>query len=111
MLEDKLFDTPLKRQIGTENLRSLVEHPGWKLYVRMIEANISVLNDQILEGSDEEDRSTMDRLRDKRKIYQKVINLPAKIVREYGTEEEPEDDSLSDSDPYPTVADLDKNSN
>lgn len=103
-MEDKLFDTQSKRDKAVSDLSGLIEHPGWKLYVQILEANIDFLKMQLEEGLDaegvEETKADIDRIRDKLKICREMRDTPMTTIKKLTTESpEPVND-----DPYDIVS-------
>lgn len=105
-MEDTLFNTEIKQRIGVENMQSLRSHPGWILLTKMLKANLVVINQQILDGCDTEQKAELDRLRDRRKLYKEVLSIPEKVISDYGGEKVEDDTDVSDYDPYDDVDDI-----
>lgn len=105
-MNDELFDTQSKKDEAINNFKSLLDHPGWQLIIKIIEANIEVVRNQIINGADNETVETINRLRDKLKTHEEVKNMPQKLIKGL-TDTTPEEIKF---DPYPRVGDkeLDK---
>lgn len=72
----ELFNTKEKSNVVVSNFRTLKDHAGWQTLVQIVETNIKVLEDQILNGFEDETKETIDRKRDKLKAYKEVITTP-----------------------------------
>jgi len=103
---DELFNTPEKRNLVLANFKTLKETEGWHLLVRIVEANIKELEDQIIYGFEDETKEQIDRKRDKLKAYKDVITTPDYWISKF--EYKPE--FKEDLDPYATINNID-NSN
>lgn len=82
---------------------------GWALFVQTIQANIEVLNEQILSKRAINDIKTpilteveVDKLRDKREIYLEIINMPNETVQR----KMKMDDTEENDDPYYNLGDM-----
>jgi hypothetical protein len=95
------FDNSKNREQSLADFTSLLKHPGWMLVQSICYANIDLIRNQIIEGIGEsESMETINRLRDKLKAYQDVINTP-----EYWIDKlKPVEPSLhNEDDPFTTV--------
>lgn len=72
----ELFNTKEKSNVVVSNFKTLKDHAGWQVLVQIVEANMKVLEEQILNGLDDETMETVDRKRDKLKAYREVITTP-----------------------------------
>ncbi len=72
----ELFNTPEKINLAVASFRTLKDHAGWQLLKEIVDANIKVLEDQILNGLEDETKESIDRKRDKLKAYKEVIGTP-----------------------------------
>lgn len=101
---NELFNTPEKSNVVVSNFKTLKDHAGWQTLVQIVEANIRILEDQILNGFEEETKEQIDRKRDKLKAYKEVISTPdywiTKLTSPKGF--------VDESDPYEVVKKLDK---
>jgi hypothetical protein len=85
---------------------------GWALFVQMIEANLKIIDEQILTkksismNSEENNKplkeEAVDRLRDKREIYLEMISIPNDTVQRKMKLDPPEEKD----DPYYNLNDL-----
>ena len=95
----ELFNTKEKSNLVVSSFKTLKDHAGWQTLVMIVEANIKILEDQILNGFEEETKETIDRKRDKLKAYKEVIGTPDYWITKL-TQPEPFKD---ESDPYDKV--------
>lgn len=91
---DELFDTKDKANSVVSSFKTLKEHAGWQTLVQIVEANIKVLEDQILNGFEDETKESIDRKRDKLKAYKEVIGVPDYWIKK-----------LADSKPFQEESD------
>lgn len=103
---NELFNTPEKRNLVLANFKTLKETEGWNLLVKIVEANIKELEDQIIYGFEDETKEQIDRKRDKLKAYKDVIETPDFWINKF----EFKPDFKEDLDPYATINSID-NSN
>ena len=101
-MEDK-FETKAQQEDAINNFKNLLKHAGWQQLVQIIEANVEVVREQILSGTDErgekiaeEEMATM---RVNLRIHEEVKNIPSKFIKDYSANEGEE----PDVDPFPTV--------
>ena len=101
---NELFNTKEKANLAMSSFKTLKGHAGWQMLVEIVEGNIKVLEDQILNGYEDETKETIDRKRDKLKAYKEVIGTPdfwiAKLSSPVPFKEE--------EDPFDTVESLKK---
>lgn len=102
-MKDMLFDTKEKRDFAVASFNNLLGNPGWQLLTQILEANIEIVEKQILEGVDEETKETIDRLRDKLKVYKEVRDTPVYVIDRLTGAKEGSDITL---DPFQTVEQL-----
>jgi len=98
MTED-LFDTKQKIEAAVSHFKTLKDHPGWQILKQIVDANIVVLQDQILGGIEGETKETIERKRDKLKAYKEVIGIPDYWI----TRLESPEQFKEEPDPYHTV--------
>jgi hypothetical protein len=103
---DELFNTTEKRNLIIASFKTLKDTQGWILLTDIIKANIKELEEQILNGFEDETKDQIDRKRDKLKAYKEVIETPNYWISRF--EFRPE--IIDDSDPYATINNID-NSN
>ncbi len=103
MQKDSLFDTQEKIDAAVIAFRTGVNTPFWKLMIQILDANIKVVTELILSGTNLEGedatKEESDRLRDKLKVYKEVRGTPERQIKRLTSPEgeEPE------VDPYQTV--------
>lgn len=103
-----LFNTPEKIETAKSSFKDLLSHPGWQLFVEIIDGNIEFLKEQLENGTDEEEtKASIDRIRDKLKVMRDVRNTPTTMIQKF---ESPDTDE-PDSDPFMTVNDLKRSRN
>ena len=103
---DELFNTPEQRNLVLANFKTLKETEGWNMLVKIVEANVKELEDQIIYGFEDETKEQIDRKRDKLKAYKDVITTPDFWISKFGYKPE----FKEDLDPYATINNID-NSN
>lgn len=101
MTKDVLFDTEEKIEAAIDTLKIGMSTPFWELITKILRANIKFLTEQILNGGDFT-KEQMDRLRDKLKIHEEMIDTPRMIIEKY-TSSEGEEPNL---DPFHTAMTL-----
>ena len=103
-----LFDTPGKIQAALNDFKSGLQSPIWILMCKILDGNIEEAKRQLEEGTDDQEtKASIDRIRDRLKIYRDIRNTPEMMIR--SLEEEEADDI--DTDPYyntPDEAEVDK---
>lgn len=72
----EMLDTKEKADVILANFKTLKDHAGWQMLTQIVEANIKTLEDQILNGFEDETKDQIDRKRDKLKAYKEVIHTP-----------------------------------
>ena len=102
-----LFESDKDKQLEVSSFTNLMNSPGWKLIVEILDENISIVTKQILSGSDEENQVNMDRLRDKLRVYEEVKDTPKLMIKAL---EAPSSNPVK-IDPYQTVEELKKERN
>lgn len=101
----ELFDGKEKIETAVASFKSLKRTAGWQLLIQIVEENIKTLEDQILNGFENETKDQIDRKRDKLKAYREVIGTPDYWIRRLET---PDPLVPLEDDPYETAADLQK---
>lgn len=99
-----LFNTKEDIEVAVANFKTLQSHAGWQLLKDIVEENIKILEQQILNGFEEETKEEIDRKRDKLKAYKEVIGTPDYWIEKL-KDPEPFDD---ENDPYHTLETLHK---
>jgi len=98
----KLFDTPDKVNIGISAFRGLLNDPGWKLLVEIIDENIEFIRQQLEEGGENETIEVVNRLRDKLAVHKEIRNTPQNMIDKLsGTEDE-----VPENDPFPSAPEI-----
>jgi len=100
----ELFNTKEKTNLALSYFKTLKGDAGWQMVVEIVEENIKVLEDQILNGFEDETKESIDRKRDKLRAYKEVLDTPDFWIKKLSSpipfkEEE---------DPYDTVESLKK---
>lgn len=101
-MDNKLLKSQKDIDAAIGNLRQLKSTAGWQLLVQIVQANMRVLEEQILNGVEGATEDDMNRKRDKLKAYKEVIETPDFIIHRYDEPAEYQDES----DPYHTVDSL-----
>lgn len=96
-----LFDTDKKIEEAIATFEIGMTTSFWDLMTKILKGNIEVVTRQILAGGDST-KEQMDRLRDKLKVYEEVIDTPRMMIERFSSKdvEEPT------SDPFHTVETL-----
>jgi hypothetical protein len=95
------FDSTKNREQALANFESLLKHPGWSLVEAIAFQNIDVIKNQIIDGIGEgETVETINRLRDKLRAYQDVINTPSYWIEKL---KPIENSTYNEDDPFTTV--------
>ena len=82
----------------------LVIQPGWKLLEKIVNANIEIVSEQILDGLENETPESINRLRDKLRVYKDVRNTPRDMIDKFESKE----NEIPEVDPFDTVESLKK---
>jgi len=99
-----LFKTEKDKQNAVTLFEDLQHNPAWKLLVEVLNANIEFLREQIVNGTEDETKEDIDRLRDKLKAYEEARDTPEiMIIRLQSIESK-----SPDFDPYLDVDELKK---
>lgn len=75
-MKNELFKTEEDIKEAVANFRALKQTAGWQLLFQIVEANIKILEQQILDGFEDETKEQIDRKRDKLRAYKEVIETP-----------------------------------
>lgn len=102
---ENIFDTIEKQNTAVANFKMLIESSGWKLMEKVIDGNIQDTKDAIIYGVKDETEDTINRLRDKLVVLEGVRSTPYDHISKYEDKEEEEEIR---SDPFDTVADVEK---
>ena len=103
-MEDNLFDTEEKKSIAISAFGSLLEHPGWKLLVQMLDQEIEILRQELEKGVEGETKEDIDFVRFKLAFNKEQRNKPADQIKKLQSTEQ----EVPNPDPYPTREDLAK---
>jgi len=101
---EELFNTPEKSNLAVSYFKTLKDHAGWQMLVEIVEENIKVLEDQILNGFEDETKESIDRKRDKLRAYKEVITTPDFWIKKLSAAAP----FKEEEDPYDTVDSLKK---
>lgn len=105
MIEDTLLNTEAKRKSAIGAMTNLTNDEGWKLFVKILDANIEVLKDRIVKKPNDEKEAELDRLRDKVTVYEECKNTPNRLISALT----PSDSSSEiEVDPFDTVESLER---
>lgn len=100
-MKDTLFDTVEKREDAIKLFTELLDHPGWKLFVKIKEINIENLRSALEDAENEHSPEEDNLIREKIKIHRKDISLPGDMIRDF---RDPVVDGIDpDLDPYDRV--------
>lgn len=99
------IETEQEIQHAIASFSTLINHPGYILLRSIVEDNIEFVSQNILNGIEGETKESIDRLRDKLKVYKEVINTPHNILARLTTEDTSEEPN---NDPFYTVDSLKK---
>jgi len=78
----ELFDTDDKKQTAITAFADLQNHPGWKFFVQIMEANIQLLTGR-LETEVFETLDDMKAVQRTRQAYVDALNTPAMIIEAF----------------------------
>jgi len=101
---NNLFETEEDIRAAVANFKALKKTAGWQLLEQIVNANVEVLQEQILEGFENETKEEIDRKRDKLKAYKEVITTPDFWIGKLSSDKADE----KVEDPYYTVESLSK---
>lgn len=65
------------------DLMGLKHNPGWQLLVSILEDNVKNITNRLVVGNDNDTLDAIKRLRDKRSIYQNLIDEPDRLIKIY----------------------------
>jgi len=85
-MQDTLFDTREKREDAIAKLTQLQNDPGWDLVCRVLEANIEIVKDLLLHGSDHEDMQMVKTYRERLMAYENLLRTPTKLIDQLRSE-------------------------
>jgi len=80
-MKDHLFNTEKKREAAIAIFTMGVSTPFWQLMKKILEANIKIITEQILSGSEDVAKGRMDRLRDKLRVYRDIVDTPESLLK------------------------------
>ena len=103
-MKDTIFNTPQKTEAAISNFTTLIASPGWKLFIEIVSANIEVVKDRLLRGSEEETKEEIDRLRDKLRVYEEMRDTPQAMIDKLTSGET----EVPNADPYDTAEQVKK---
>ena len=91
------FDNPKNQEKYLGDFKTLLNSPGWTLFVSIAQANMDVIREQIIRGIGEETLESVNRLRDRLKIYEDLISTPEQMIEKLTPSEKVEN---NEDDPY-----------
>ena len=97
-----LLKTTKEQEAAKANFTTLLSHPGWQLFVDILNANIEVIKDQIINGVKDETPESINRLRDKLAVCIEMRDTPKTILDKL---KDSEDEEIN-YDPYETADDI-----
>ena len=92
-------------ELTVSNLKSLKDHPGWKILEEKMGEDIKVLEDRILRGVEGETYEDLERMRGKLSICKNFINIPDYWIKRLETTDSVTQES---NDPYYTAEEIQK---
>ncbi|MCR4306302.1 MAG: hypothetical protein NUV73_04440 [Candidatus Daviesbacteria bacterium] len=92
----ELFNTAEERESAVNIFKSLLDSPGWQLIEKILDENIELVKKNIIDGTENETKETIDRLRDKLKVHEELRNLPKIMIKTFTTSET----QVPEADPY-----------
>lgn len=95
---NNLFDSKQNIEAGVARFRNLLGNDGWTLMVQILNANIEVVQEQIVDRQPEQTEADMDRLRDKLRLMKEMRDMPQKMITSLTSDETVDPDT--DADPY-----------
>lgn len=99
---NNLFDTKEKIDAGLAGFRALIQSPGWKLLEEILNENIAFLQEEILNGVENDTIENVRRLRDKLQAYKDAKNTPYMMIEKLDSQET----LVPDTDPFDTLESL-----
>jgi len=106
-MKDNLFDTKKKISTNIAALKIGITTEFWRVLSDIIKANIEVVTERILSGSEGETKQDIDRLRDKLSAYREILNTPEDLIHKF----EDGDKGGVEVDPYEKHKDKDDKEN
>lgn len=91
-----MIETQEKAQAMLSAFKELQKTAGWQILKEIVNANIKTLQDQILDGFENETSEDINRKRDKLRAYKEIIGTPDYWINKIENVSEFEDES----DPY-----------
>ena len=95
--EEPLFDTKKKKESAISVLREMSQSEGWALIVRVLSANVEILQRQVNDIEKNISDRDLWRLKVKRRYQEMLIDLPQRLIEDLRKSEEATDVDL---DPY-----------
>lgn len=102
---DDLFDTQEKIDQAIADFGSLLDNPGWKLYVKILDANIELIKQQLEEGIEDETPDSVMRLRDRLKVFRESRDKPIDMIKKF---QMAENEPINDDPYYQDKIEIDK---
>lgn len=87
-MEDKelIWETPAQKEGVILKMESLETNPGWQLIVKIVKANIFLLEKQLREGTEGQTMDDIKRLREKIKDHYNFIETPERLKKDLAAE-------------------------
>jgi len=104
-MKDTLYNTEEKRQLAISTFKDGINSPFWLLMVQILKKNKKFITKKILDGGDNVTKKQMDRLRDKLKLFEEVINTPKDQIEQLTTVKA----KKTNLDPFLTAEEIKKN--
>ncbi len=99
-MQDILFDTEEKRQEAIIAFTELVAHPGWSLFVKVKEANMQALREELEDYGVEHTAARDEVLRAELNIHRRDISLPNDKIREFREGPSEGVNPIEENDPF-----------
>ena len=99
-----MFKTKKEGQNAIIHFNSLLEHPGWKLIVEILDRNIESVNQQIKKGYRSMSKEELDASLGKLVTYEEMKNTPQTMIERITTGKTKE----PNFDPFDTLDDVKK---
>ena len=104
-MED-LFDSQEKIDAAIADFTNLLQSPGWILYTKILDANIELIKRQLEEGTEEETKAEIDRLRDRLKVFKESRDKPTDMIKKLQI---PSETPINDDPYYNSKEEIDEN--
>jgi hypothetical protein len=98
-MKDDIFDTTEKQQNAIALFNDMKNHPGWILFVKVLQANIAILSRR-LEVEEFESIDKMKAVQRTRQAYEDALNTPDMIIEAYSRDNSENNPGV---DPYQSI--------